>query len=149
MNKKPLLAVIAVLFAAAYLFERIPATDPPGAATPEASSQAAATLQRAFDERRSNVQVQVDGVVMKTLADDTQGSRHQRFILELPGGQTVLIAHNIDLAERVSSLRSGDAVSVYGEYEWNAKGGVLHWTHQDPRGKHVAGWIRHAGRTYQ
>jgi len=83
------------------------------------------------------------------LPDDTSGSRHQRFILKLSSGQTLLVAHNIDLAPRISSLRVGDAVQFYGEYEWNQKGGVLHWTHRDSRGSHVAGWLRHQGKTYQ
>jgi hypothetical protein len=42
----------------------------------------------------------------------------------------------------------GDEVEFRGEYVWNAKGGVVHWTHRDPRGAHVGGWLRHAGRTY-
>jgi hypothetical protein len=106
-------------------------------------------IQAAFNEQRSGVQVQGEGVVSKLLADDTDGSRHQRFILTLPSGQTLLVAHNIDLAPRIASLKSGDRVAFNGVYEWNAKGGVIHWTHHDPVGRHEAGWIRHAGQTYQ
>jgi hypothetical protein len=88
-------------------------------------------------------------MVIRILADDNDGSRHQRFILEMPSGQTVLIAHNIDLAPRVSSLSTGDTVAFYGEYESNSQGGVIHWTHHDPQGRHLAGWLEHNGRRYQ
>ena len=89
------------------------------------------------------------GIVIRILSDDTQGSQHQRFILKLASGKTLLIAHNIDLAPRINSLREGDSVEFYGEYEWNSKGGVLHWTHHDPRGRHENGWLKHDSSTYQ
>lgn len=106
-------------------------------------------LAEAFENQRSNIQVQGAGKVSRVLADDNDGSRHQRFLVQLASGQTLLIAHNIDLASRVAALKVGDAIEFYGEYEWNAKGGVIHWTHRDPRGSHAHGWIRHNGRTYQ
>jgi hypothetical protein len=40
-------------------------------------------------------------------------------------------------------------IQFYGEYEWNNKGGVVHWTHRDPNGHHVGGWLKHNGSTYQ
>jgi hypothetical protein len=40
-------------------------------------------------------------------------------------------------------------VSFYGQYEWNAEGGVIHWTHRDPEGQHVSGWLKSNDRTYQ
>jgi hypothetical protein len=102
-----------------------------------------------FDQRDSNRQVQGEGVVVKVLPDDNKGSRHQKFILELSSGQTILVAHNIDLAPRISSISPGGTVTFNGEYEWNEKGGVVHWTHHDPDGKHEGGWLKAAGRTYQ
>lgn len=106
-------------------------------------------LYSTFDERNSGDQVEGNGIVIRILTDDNDGSRHQRFILRLNSGQTLLIAHNIDLAPRLSSLREGDAIAFNGEYEWNSKGGVVHWTHHDPDGHHVAGWLKHNGQTYQ
>lgn len=106
-------------------------------------------IESAYKNKRNNVQVEGYGTVIRLLADDNKGSRHQKFILRLPSGQTILIAHNIDLASKIRSLSKGDNVQFYGEYEWNNKGGVVHWTHQDPNAKHVAGWLKHKGRTYQ
>ena len=106
-------------------------------------------LQQAFQNQQSNVQVRAVGQVIRVLSDDRDGSQHQRFIVRLSSGQTLLIAHNIDLAPRVNSLSVGDRVEFYGEYEWNPQGGVIHWTHHDPAGRHVGGWIRHNGQVYQ
>lgn len=98
---------------------------------------------------RPGSQVTGSGTVIRILSDDNEGSRHQRFILELSSGQTLLIAHNIDLAPRVAMLSTGDTVRFYGEYEAGSRGGVIHWTHHDPRGRHVTGWLEHRGRRYQ
>ena len=117
--------------------------------SPRALSRSDELLARAFEQRLSNIQVEGQGVVRRLLSDDNDGSRHQRFILELASGQTLLISHNIDLAPRVVGLRKGETVSFGGEYEWNEKGGVIHWTHHDPRKRHPAGWIKHNRRVYQ
>ena len=93
--------------------------------------------------------VEVAGEVRKTLSDDLEGSRHQRFILDVGEGATVLVSHNIDLAPRIDGLRAGDRVSLRGQYEWNEKGGVIHWTHHDPGGRRPGGYIEHEGRTYR
>lgn len=114
-----------------------------------ADGNAEAVLQRAFQERRNNLQIEGAGVVKKTLPDDNKGSRHQRFILKLAGGQTLLVAHNIDLADRIKGLKKGDTVRFYGVYEWSAQGGVIHWTHRDPDGRHIDGWLQHNGKIYQ
>ena len=103
-------------------------------------------IQAAYENRQSDVQVEGVGRVVKVLPDDNEGSRHQKFILELASGQTILIAHNIDLAPRIPDLRDGESVSFYGE---NERGGVVHWTHHDPQGRHVDGWLKHDGKTFQ
>ena len=106
-------------------------------------------IQQAFDRRQSNVQVQSIGHVKAVLADDNEGSRHQKFILGLENGLTVLVAHNIDLAPRIKNIQKGDTVEFYGEYEYTEKGGVIHWTHHDPQNRHVGGWLKHEGEIYQ
>jgi hypothetical protein len=88
------------------------------------------------------------GTVARVLADDDDGSRHQRFILRLDDGLTVLVAHNIDIAPRLDGLRAGDTVGFRGEYVWSEQGGTVHWTHHDPAGRHADGWLRWQGRTY-
>ena len=120
-----------------------------GAGTGSAVHVGDAALGRAFRDQLSGLEVQDRGVVESLLPDDVQGSRHQRFILRLASGQTLLVAHDIDIAPRVPGLHVGDEVEFRGVYEWNAEGGVVHWTHHDPQGGHAAGWLRHDGHTYQ
>lgn len=89
------------------------------------------------------------GTVTKLLSDDNKGSRHQRFIIELSSGQTLLIAHNIDLAPKIYSLKKGGFINFCGEYENNDKGGIVHWTHHDPNKRHVGGWLEYNGQKYE
>ena len=143
--KKFLFLIIAVVLAYSLLHEgghSIPFMSLSGSNTDD-------VLQEAYNKQESGLQVTGKGVVIKTLSDDLDGSRHQRFILRLDSGQTLLIAHNIDLAPRINELMPGETVEFYGEYEWNSKGGLIHWTHHDPSNKHVAGWLKYGGRTYQ
>ena len=143
--KKIVVLIVVVLSFFGYLSKNSDLIQP----LPNKTTTDDSALTRAYTNRKSDVQVTGSGVVIKNLADDTSGSRHQKFILRLASGQTLLIAHNIDLAPRINSLRKGDTIKFYGEYEWNAKGGVVHWTHHDPNGNHVGGWLKHNGNIYQ
>ena len=153
MNKILLIAALAV---AAY-FALLPDPGAPSRpVAPDGTSVASgavesfdAALENAYAKRLRNYQVEGQGIVAKLLPDDNDGSRHQRFIIRLNSGRTLLVAHNIDLAPRIDTLQAGDVVDFYGEYEWNQKGGVMHWTHHDPQGRHTGGWLKHNGRTYQ
>lgn len=116
---------------------------------PQRAVDGVITAEQLYQQQRSDVQLQVAGEVVRLLEDDNDGSRHQRFIIELASGQTVLVSHNIDLAPRIADLQTGDEVEVYGEYIWNDKGGLMHWTHHDPKNQHPHGWIRHEGDIYQ
>lgn len=122
----------------------------PGAAPADRVALAdASAARRAFEDRAEGRQLVVTGRVTRILPDDRDGSPHQRFIIATDGGPTLLVAHNLDLAPRLEGLNTGEEVRVYGEYEWNPQGGVMHWTHDDPRGAHPAGYIEWRGRRYQ
>lgn len=121
------------------------AVDPPVAAV----SAPRDTVAAAVRAHAQDVDVEGRGTVWRLLPDDRKGSPHQRFLLRLDDGTRVLVAHNLDLAPRLDGLATGDAVEFRGEYVWNAKGGTLHWTHDDPRGSHPDGWLRWRGRVYQ
>jgi uncharacterized protein DUF3465 len=145
------LLLLALVVAAVYFWQLRDGLMPTlaGSATPAASAARYDAIAAAFDDRQSGVQVAGEGIVSRILSDDNDGSRHQRFILTLDSGQTVLVSHNIDLAPRIEMLREGDAVSFNGVYEWNDRGGIVHWTHHDPEAAHEAGWLRHGGQVYE
>lgn len=106
-------------------------------------------LLQLIEQKRSGEMVMGQGVVEKVLKDDDKGSRHQRFILDVGAGKTVLVAHNIDLAPRLPNLKAGEQVRFYAQYESNHRDGVLHWTHHDPAGRHEDGWLEYQGKRYQ
>lgn len=144
-------ALAALLLLAALWFGRQSAPPQQDAQTTADAAPTAgnAVIAEAYTRRLRDVPVQAEGRVVKLMPDDRQGSRHQRFLLDTGAGHTVLVAHNIDLAPRIDGLRHGDTVAFKGEYVWNAKGGVVHWTHHDPDGSHPGGWLLHQGRRYQ
>ncbi len=106
------------------------------------------SVEQAFAAKQSKVQVSGTGVVVKLLADDNKGARHQKFLVKINPQQTLLFAHNIDLAPRVP-VQTGDTISFSGEYVYNPKGGVIHWTHHSPNGNHPGGWVMHNNEKYQ
>ncbi len=130
-------------------FNRSKTAQPKNVKLQKAATQGGQAILAAFQKRLSDVQVKGVGIVKRVLPDDNEGSRHQKFILSVSNTQTVLVAHNIDLAPRIPGLRAGDRVEFYGEYEWSKQGGVIHWTHHDPNRRHVGGWLKHAGKTYE
>ncbi|MGP1716852.1 MAG: DUF3465 domain-containing protein [Methylophilus sp.] len=112
------------------------------------STEDNAAVKQAFAKKQSHVWLQGNGSVKKLLADDTKGARHQRFLVSVSPEQTLLFAHNIDLAPRVADLSVGDQVQFKGEYIYNPKGGIMHWTHHDPQGRQ-GGWIKVNGKIYE
>ncbi|MBB6428553.1 DUF3465 domain-containing protein [Algisphaera agarilytica] len=99
--------------------------------------------------KKSDVIITDTGVIVHVLPDDNEGSRHQRFLVEVDHTDiTIKVAHNIDLAPRVPA-REGDRLIFKGEYEYNDLGGALHWTHHDPKKWRPGGWIEHEGKRYE
>ncbi|WP_399223139.1 DUF3465 domain-containing protein [Synechococcus sp. J7-Johnson] len=141
-------AAAFILLGLSTTYSRITSFSPSPSLT-SSSPAADKAISNAYEAQHSGVQVGGEGVVDRVLSDDNDGSRHQRFILRLASGQTLLIAHNIDIAPRIEALRSGDRVAFYGQYEWNEEGGVIHWTHHDPDGQHVSGWLKYNGMVYK
>lgn len=137
--------VVGLVLAAVYVYQT---RSPDAGVVPSAApAPGGGAVLEAFKARRSGVEVEATGVVARRLADDRKGLPHERFILRV-GDLTVLVAHNTELAPAVP-VSVGDTVEVRGEYEWNQLGGVIHWTHRDPDGRHAPGWIRLRGRLYQ
>ncbi|MBT8074605.1 MAG: DUF3465 domain-containing protein [Xanthomonadales bacterium] len=144
MRKSLIIPLFAALLAYAYFDIKDESISAPNSW----STGVGNTIQQAFVNELSDIQVQGKGVVVRILPDDLEGSRHQKFILKLSGGPSLLVAHNIDLSRRLEGLAKGDVVEFNGEYEWNSQGGVLHWTHDDPDNRHVGGWLKYKGMEY-
>jgi hypothetical protein len=105
-------------------------------------------MQRTYQKSDSGSWIEGTGFVRRLLTDDNDGSRHQRFILDMRDGHSLLIAHNIDLVRRVP-VGLGDRVRFRGMYEWNELGGLAHWTHHDPHGVEDGGYVRYRTKTYE
>lgn len=157
---KYLLSLLLIIAAAVLWLERdnlgqgtsTPASSTELASSSQARYSSSPNNQRIYDlfaQRRSGILVEGVGTVTRVLPDDNDGSRHQRFILSIGNGHTLLIAHNIDLAPRIPNLREGDQITFSGQYEYNNKGGVVHWTHHDPRRKRAGGWLEKNGYRYK
>ncbi|HIO93349.1 MAG TPA: DUF3465 domain-containing protein [Leucothrix mucor] len=163
MNNRKLIRVLATLVVAAgvggynyltkdknYNENTSPTTNSASTKAPDVDNQAQ-VLKRIRKERenpRARFWLETQGQVIKVLKDDTKGSQHQKFLLKLAPDITLLVAHNIDLAKR-APVKKGDPVKIRARYEWNNRGGVLHWTHHDPKGRKEGGWIYAGGKYYK
>lgn len=126
----------------------------PAAETASNSSQGNPDYRQAVSKIRDSASnpdakfwTTIQGTVVKLLKDDREGDQHQRFLIRVAPDITLLVAHNIDLAQRIP-VQAGATVVISGEYIWNNKGGLMHWTHHDPRGR-KGGWIEFAGKRYE
>lgn len=106
---------------------------------------------QAYDAGTSHVEVVADGTVTRDLGlRRGRSGTHEGYLLRLNGGcnDVLKVETNIDLTGPIT-IRVGDRAIVKGEYEWTRLGGVLHWTHHDPSGRHPGGFVQVEGHTYQ
>jgi Protein of unknown function (DUF3465) len=72
---------------------------------------------------------------------------HEAFNAQTAAG-VVEIVDNVAIAPRVP-VQPGDRIEVRGEMVHDpGRMPVVHWTHHDPGGRHVDGFIRYQGRRY-
>lgn len=119
-----------------------------GCASPSTPNDAA--VCDAYQAGRSHVEVVADGTVTRVLGVKAgRTSPHEGFLMKLGSGcdTIVRVEANTDFTGQFS-LAPGDRVTVKGEYEFYRLGGVIHWTHRDPRGRHEGGYVEVGGKTY-
>jgi hypothetical protein len=105
-------------------------------------------LAAAIQSRRGVNFIEVqDAKVIDVLPDDLVGSQHQKWVVELENGATILSVFNLDICERVP-LKIGDRVSMGGQFIWDKGGGLIHWIHKDPRGNRPDGYVELNGVRY-
>ena len=109
-----------------------------------------AAVCAAYKAGQSHVEVVAAGTVTRVYGTRAgRTSPHEGFLMKLASGCVVVvrIEANTDFTGEFP-LREGDAVTVKGEYEYYPLGGVIHWTHRDPRGRHEGGYIEAEGKFY-
>ena len=110
-----------------------------------------ARVCQVYGSQESGAEVVASGSVIEVLsAQGGPSSNHEGFLMRLNGSCDLLVRVETDtaLTGRVP-LQSGEKVEVKGEYEYDLTGGVIHWTHHDPDGRHDNGYVVAGNRTYQ
>ncbi len=128
--------------------EALPKTAPSGGRSPGGDTPVSNALRGAIAGQRSGVWVEGSGTIVHLLPEDRRPPRHQLCLVELANGHTIKISHNVDIAPKVP-WRKGEKIDFRGRFEWNAKGGVVHWTHRDPGGRKAGGWLAYDGKRYR
>ncbi len=104
-------------------------------------------IQRAYDDRISNIVVETDVLVTSVLPAIEQAPNQQVFLVELDSGLQLRVRHDLDAAPSVP-VSPGETIRLRGEYAWSADGGVILGTHTDPDDSANGGWIEHQGKRY-
>jgi hypothetical protein len=92
------------------------------------------------------IEVTANGSVARLLGSysSTNGT-HEGFLLR-SNALMIRIENNTTITGPIP-LSKGETVSLQGQYECND--GVIHWTHHDPRRRHLGGFIEAGGKIYR
>jgi hypothetical protein len=104
-----------------------------------------------YSSGSSGVEVIGQGTVLAVLGTQNGPSgEHEGFLLKLNEQCDLLlrVETNVDITGPVP-VQAGEIVTVKGQFEDDPSGGVIHWTHHDPRGRHVGGYVDIGGKLYQ
>jgi Protein of unknown function (DUF3465) len=104
----------------------------------------------AYSAQRSRVEAVAGGRVTRIFGVRAgRSSPHEGFLMRLDSGCDLVlrVEVNTDFTGEIP-LSSNEPIVVKGEYEYYPRGGVIHWTHHDPRGRHENGYISAADKMY-
>ncbi len=104
-------------------------------------------LIESFEQGRTGIWVSAEAPVVQLLGDEDIAGKRQRFTIRPEEGVVVQIRHSLDDSTRVPVERD-DIVRVQGYYEWEARGGFISRTFNDPDEPGGGGWIEHKGERY-
>ncbi|MDP3509818.1 MAG: DUF3465 domain-containing protein [Candidatus Melainabacteria bacterium] len=107
-----------------------------------------AQIIQAQSQQARKVELTVTAPIKKLLREEDYREPHQRFLLILSNGTTVLVANDLQYGT-YAPVQEGNVVRIHGEYIWNERGGVLHWTHKSDEPRHESGYIDFNGMRYQ
>jgi hypothetical protein len=133
------IVAVAVLIVLGWTWHSVPGYDvEPGAHV----------VEKAFYAKQSDIMVEVDGEVVRTIRPMEGNEGHQEFQMRLPNGQLILVVHEHRSGEP-APVTERDRVTVRGNYQWTELGGIIRGTHRDSSMQRRHGWIELEGKRYQ
>ncbi|HET9030097.1 MAG TPA: DUF3465 domain-containing protein [Candidatus Aquilonibacter sp.] len=105
----------------------------------------------AYGGQLTNGEVVADGTVRQILGERRgRSGDHEGYLIQLGGDCDLVlkVETNTDITGPIP-LRPGERVVVKGVYIYNPMGGLIHWTHHDPGGRHEGGFVKAGGLLYQ
>lgn len=99
----------------------------------------------ACDRGAQHDEIRESGTVARILGTrESRSGLHEGFIVLLRG-RTYRVEDNADVTG-VIPLRRGEGITLQGQFECDDY--VIHWTHRDPSGRHLTGYVEVDGKYY-